>query len=75
MMAVPYQAAFAVTSLLLPALSKRRGHVLNVTSAASLSGFRGAVDRSMELRHHQALAFDTLKTRAANRCALALTVK
>ena len=43
MMAVPYQAAFSATSLLLPALSARKGHVLNVTSIASMVGFRGAV--------------------------------
>ncbi|KAL1515777.1 hypothetical protein AB1Y20_002393 [Prymnesium parvum] len=43
MMAVPYQAAFAITSMLLPRLSARKGHVLNVTSSASLAGFRGAV--------------------------------
>jgi NAD(P)-dependent dehydrogenase (short-subunit alcohol dehydrogenase family) len=43
MMAVPYQAAFAVTHLLLPSLRARKGNVLNVTSAASLLAFRGAV--------------------------------
>ena len=43
MMAVPYQAAFSLTSLLMPHLSEREGHVLNITSAASLSAFRGAV--------------------------------
>lgn len=43
MMAVPYQAAFTLTSLLLPALSARKGHVLNVTSIASMCGWRGGV--------------------------------
>ena len=43
MMALPYGAAFAATSLLLPQLASRGGHVLNVTSAAAMSGFRGAV--------------------------------
>ena len=35
----------------MPSLSARKGHVLNVTSAASMSGFRGAVgyDGSAEL--------------------------
>ena len=44
MMACPYQAAFALTALLAPLIAARGGgHVLNVTSAASEAGFRGAV--------------------------------
>jgi len=43
MMSVPYHAAFSLTALLISHLSEREGHVLNITSAASLSAFRGAV--------------------------------
>ena len=45
MMACPYQAAFTMTSLLVPTMVARATdcHVVNVTSAASEVGFRGAV--------------------------------
>jgi len=45
MMGCPYQAAFTMTSLLVPTMVPRAQncHVLNVTSAASCVGFRGAV--------------------------------
>jgi len=45
MMACPYQSMFAMTSLLVPTMIARAKdcHVLNVTSAASMLGLRGAV--------------------------------
>jgi len=45
MMACPYNAAFSMTSLLVPTMIPRAKdcHILNVTSAASMLGFRGAV--------------------------------
>mmetsp|Transcript_20676 Transcript_20676/g.41989 ORF Transcript_20676/g.41989 Transcript_20676/m.41989 type:complete len:334 (-) Transcript_20676:47-1048(-) len=45
MMGCPYQSAFAMTTLLVPTMIPRAKdcHVLNVTSAASSLGFRGAV--------------------------------
>jgi len=45
MMGCPYQSAFAMTTMLVPTMKPRaKGcHILNVTSAASSVGFRGAV--------------------------------
>lgn len=44
MMACPSMAAIYMTTAVVPEMAKRgRGHVMNVTSAASLQGFRGAV--------------------------------
>ena len=44
MMACPYGAAFTATSLFVPAMAAAgTGHVMNVASAASELGFRGAV--------------------------------
>ena len=43
-MACPYQAAFAMSRAFIEGMAARgSGHIVNVTSAASLAGFRGAV--------------------------------
>lgn len=47
MFQVPVQAAITLTALLVPAMAKAKtGHVLNVTSAAGMVAFRGAVGYS-----------------------------
>lgn len=44
MMACPYQAAFSLSSLFTPSMvAANTGHILNITSAASMLGIRGAV--------------------------------
>lgn len=43
-MACPYQAAFTVSQAFIEGMTTRgSGHIVNITSAASLAGFRGAI--------------------------------